>query len=144
MVEYLEQYATRLNLNAHINFDSCVTGIAKAGGIFELRVGGARPRTLHTRVILMATGCVSEYAPDIPGLDLLPTYATHDLDKRKYRRKKVLVIGMGNSAFEVRCILLLSDRHRRLPLASLLFPLLYPQCTLYTSHLILQGRRPHL
>jgi cation diffusion facilitator CzcD-associated flavoprotein CzcO len=116
MVEYLEQYATRLNLTAHIDFDSRVAEITKADGLFTLRIGGARPRTLHSTVILMATGCVSEYAPDIPGLDLLPSYATHDLDKRKYRRKKVLVIGMGNSAFEVRCML-----PSTLPLASCVF-----------------------
>ena len=103
MVEYLEAYTTKLGLSEHIDFESRVTAVTKdAEGMFVLTVGGATPRTLRTRALLMATGCVSEYTPDIPGLEDLPSYATHDLDKRAYRRKKVLVIGMGNSAFEVR------------------------------------------
>lgn len=34
------------------------------------------------------------------GIELVDTYATHDLDKQKYENKMILILGGGNSAFE--------------------------------------------
>ena len=49
----------------------------------------------------MATGAVKENLPEIPGIELCQSYATHDLTLDKYKNAEICVVGGGNSAFEV-------------------------------------------
>ena len=44
---------------------------------------------------------MKENLPDIEGIELADTYATHSIDQKKYEDKAVSIIGAGNSALEV-------------------------------------------
>ena len=57
--------------------------------------------TVRCQVLLMATGAVSEKLPDIEGVKLAETYASHSINQKEYENKSICIIGGGNSAFEV-------------------------------------------
>ncbi|XP_070556598.1 FAD-dependent oxidoreductase domain-containing protein 2-like [Ptychodera flava] len=103
LVRYLGDYARETDVK--IVYNTRVTNISKenrpgkAEGLFYLKTGEGREYSC--KVLIMATGAVSERLADIPGIEHADTYATHDIDPKKYEGKLVAVIGRGNSAFEV-------------------------------------------
>ncbi|MGH8652239.1 MAG: NAD(P)-binding domain-containing protein, partial [Gammaproteobacteria bacterium] len=56
----------------------------------------------HCRCLLMATGAIKPNIPaDIEGIELAEGYETHDIDPKRFINKRVVILGRGNSAFEV-------------------------------------------
>ncbi|XP_070552107.1 FAD-dependent oxidoreductase domain-containing protein 2-like [Ptychodera flava] len=103
LVRYLNDYADKLDIK--IRYSTRVVNIRKEDrpgalkGLFYLKTNDGDEYSC--RVLIMATGAVSEHLPDIPGIELADTYASHDLDAKKYEGKLVAILGRGNSAFEV-------------------------------------------
>ncbi len=99
LVEYLNDFAERFALK--IEYNAKVESIARdASGDFILscRKGGER----RCRCLLMATGAVKEHIPEeIEGIELAEGYENHDINPTRFTNKRVLILGNGNSAFEV-------------------------------------------
>eukprot|EP01060_Flectonema_neradi_P036451 TRINITY_DN6_c0_g4_i1.p1 TRINITY_DN6_c0_g4~~TRINITY_DN6_c0_g4_i1.p1 ORF type:complete len:612 (+),score=158.62 TRINITY_DN6_c0_g4_i1:72-1907(+) len=100
LVEYMSDFASKLDLLKHIKFETKVEKIERGeDGIFTVKDNNGT--VYRTKVVLMATGAMKENCPPIPGLEDMPSYSSHSLNQMDYARKKVLIIGKGNSAFEV-------------------------------------------
>ncbi|XP_070580809.1 FAD-dependent oxidoreductase domain-containing protein 2-like [Ptychodera flava] len=103
IVKYMNDFAQKLKIK--IEYNTLVVNISKEDrpgsprGQFYLKTKDGREYSC--KVLIMATGAVSEHLPDFPGIELADTYANHDLDPKKYEGKLVCVLGRGNSAFEV-------------------------------------------
>lgn len=102
-LEYLIQFYEHYNLN--INPNTLVESIQKKDDIFEVVTNQA---TYHSKFVLVATGLFGNpYIPDIPGLRESPVVMhSHQFKSFKsFRKKRVVVIGSGNSAAETAIIL---------------------------------------
>ena len=100
LVQYMSDFADKLDLLQHIKFETTVSKVERnADNIYT--VTDSNGVVYKTKVLLMATGAMKENCPDIPGLEDMPSYSSHSIDQMDYARKKVLIIGKGNSAFEV-------------------------------------------
>ena len=93
---YLQDFAKKYDIN--IQYKTKVTRVSKEGDSF--RVKDSQNRVYKSPCLIVATGVSKEYIPDIPGIHLCETYGSHSLDRRKYRNKRVMIIGKGNSGFE--------------------------------------------
>lgn len=97
LTQYLEDFADRYELNIH--FNRGVSKISKMGDLFKVEAGN---QTYMAKNVIMSTGVSLPYIPPIKGIENVETgYENFDLDKEEYRNKRVLVIGKGNSAFEI-------------------------------------------
>jgi thioredoxin reductase len=101
MEDFVTKYAVK------IQFNTRVVNIAKANGdMVDARanfvVTAANGAQYSCRALLMATGAAR---PDIPeeieGIELAEGYETLNHDADYYNNKRVIIIGRGNSAFEV-------------------------------------------
>ncbi|XP_077998135.1 FAD-dependent oxidoreductase domain-containing protein 2-like [Glandiceps talaboti] len=103
LVRYIEDFTFKLKIrvryNTRIEYIEKKTKEDGDSKLFHLR--GKDGTKFTCRVLLMATGAISEKLPTFPGIELAETYAHHDIDKKKYDGKRVAVIGRGNSALEV-------------------------------------------
>jgi thioredoxin reductase len=54
-----------------------------------------------TRCLVIATGTSQPYVPPIPGIELAEGYESVSMRRRDFKDQKVLIIGKGNSAFEI-------------------------------------------
>ncbi|XP_077998134.1 FAD-dependent oxidoreductase domain-containing protein 2-like, partial [Glandiceps talaboti] len=98
-VKYIQDFVDRYKLD--ISYNTRISSIEreKDNGKFTLTCKDGRKFTC--KVLLMATGALSEKLPDLKGIELCDTYSTHDIDQDAYIGKAVCVLGRGNSAFEV-------------------------------------------
>lgn len=97
LVRYLRDFAEPLA--PHIRYNSAVRRVERASdGSFVVHTDA---ETYECDRLLMATGAVGEYLPDIEGIELADTYQGHSLDRSQYEGHVVAIIGAGNSAFEV-------------------------------------------
>ena len=94
---YLEDFKSAHNLNVSFGFD--VANIKKTSEGFE--VLSKAGEILSAKQIIVATGFNSEKISDVKGHELIEPYSTFDTDPDKYTNKRVLILGKGNSAFEV-------------------------------------------
>lgn len=98
LVRYLNDFADKYSLN--ISYGIEVLGICKSDhGGYELSVSTGQ--ILKCSKLVIASGFSKAYSPDIPGLELCDTYADVSTDPDSFDNKRVLVIGKGNSAFEI-------------------------------------------
>ncbi|MGI9213964.1 MAG: NAD(P)-binding domain-containing protein, partial [Methylococcaceae bacterium] len=99
LVRYLEDFAKKFELKIQYN-----TNIAK----ITRETDGARQFVLTTsdgmeyrcRRLIMATGAVKTIIPDIEGIELAENYADYDTTPSRFKNKRVVILGGGNSAFE--------------------------------------------
>ncbi|MCA9128246.1 MAG: NAD(P)-binding domain-containing protein [Planctomycetales bacterium] len=96
MVKYLADFARAENLN--IQFGCKTNSIAKDGDGFVLT--SETGLKLRARVVVVATGLSRPNTPDFPGVELGTHYVDFEIDPAKYKNKRVLIVGKGNSAFE--------------------------------------------
>lgn len=99
LVRYLEDFAERF---VHrIRYGTRVLSVDRdPRGGFQVRTsdGGAT----WAKVVVVATGFGASYVPEIPGIEgVEETYENAALDRRSYEGQTVLILGKGNSAFEV-------------------------------------------
>jgi len=105
--QYLADYVTEHKLDRHFRFSTDVVEIRREGGgsnddRFVISTDSAGRNTTFTcDVLVMATGRPGHATLPWNGAEHFETYDTMSTDLSKYRNKKVLIVGGGNSAFEV-------------------------------------------
>ena len=100
MVRYLEDYAA--TITPQISFDTPVSRVDKAKTGWEIETPGD---TLHADNVVIATGADRvPYMPDWPGTDGFGGEILHAAnfgDAARYRGRRVLVVGAGNSGTDL-------------------------------------------
>ena len=100
-LEYLGQYAARFRLPVQTGVDVTTVGRATGAGW----VVYTRDASVHTRALVIATGIVSNpTSADIPDRASFSGRVIHSRDYRRpddFARRRVLVVGVGNSAGEI-------------------------------------------
>lgn len=113
--KYLNLYAQKFSLRDHIHFGHCIMKVKKAddfpdSGDWMVTVRNLRTDNVDTRrvnYVIVANGHL--YRPNIPKCPGLDEFAgkvihTHDYkDFQGFIGKRVLVVGVGNSACDVAC-----------------------------------------
>ncbi|GAA2667122.1 MULTISPECIES: NAD(P)-binding domain-containing protein [Actinosynnema] len=102
LARYLVEFARATGVD--VRCDTRALSVTRTG------FGGFRPRfrvvdqhggTHTARWVVVATGFAKPHLPPIPGIDRVEHYGTYDPDPAGFRGQRVLVVGKGNSAFEV-------------------------------------------
>ncbi|MFE3593158.1 flavin-containing monooxygenase [Streptomyces niveus] len=111
MLAYLEEYAAAFGLHRHIAFSTRVTSVRPLddGGweVVTRRRGGPAEETRRYTEVVVANGHHWDPrlpSPAVPGAEEFAGTAIHSHDYRApdpYAGRRVLVIGMGNSACEI-------------------------------------------
>ena len=96
LVRYLQDYAAHHRLPVHCGVR--VTRVDRDADGFRLLDDQGRVYRCSTLVV--ATGFAREHAPAIPGIELAESYGEADLEPSRFRSRRVLILGKGNSAFE--------------------------------------------
>lgn len=96
LVEYLNDFANVYDLP--IDYGVEITNIGKDKR-FLLTASNGNSYTCNHLVV--ATGWVKPYVPSIPGIEYGTHYMDMDINKELYQNKRVLIVGKGNSAFEI-------------------------------------------
>lgn len=99
LMRYFCDFAERHRLR--IRYNSRITRVERAAtGEFVLT--DVEGRHYGCKRLLMGTGACAPYLPkSIDGIELAAGYEDHVIDPKHYENKTVLIIGRGNSAFEV-------------------------------------------
>ncbi|EGJ31397.1 MULTISPECIES: NAD(P)-binding domain-containing protein [Moorena] len=98
LVNYLESFAHTYNLN--IRYNTNIREIRRDNDRF-FEICDAQGTIYQCRVLIVATGFSKPYIPDIPGIELTENYETVSLDCNTFTGQRVLILGKGNSAFEI-------------------------------------------
>lgn len=100
-VEYLSAYAARFHLPVRTNAE--VVRVTRSGDVWDVSI--ATDGRLYSRALAVATGIVSNpIVPDLPGRDRFRGRLFHSVQYRKpsgYKGRRVLIVGVGNSAAEI-------------------------------------------
>ncbi|WP_298420580.1 NAD(P)-binding domain-containing protein [uncultured Kordia sp.] len=97
LVDYLNDFAEKYQLN--ISYNNAATHIEKVNGVFHV-TSETGDKYIAKRVIV-ASGMFKTYYPNIEGIELCDRYKDCSVDSKDYRNKRVLIIGKGNSGFEI-------------------------------------------
>ncbi|MGJ8628501.1 MAG: NAD(P)-binding domain-containing protein [Sulfitobacter sp.] len=101
--EYLQYVADNMGVSAKTRLKSRVTKVSRNDEHFIVEIEGGE--TLTCDRLFSGTGTTTPIVPDIKGLsaETCSFYADYDKEyaKERYRNKTVVVIGRGNSAFEI-------------------------------------------
>ena len=95
-VRYLKDFAKRFSLN--IQYNTRVDTVSKDDMFYVRDISG---NTWSSPCLVVATGTQLPYYPKVPGIELTEHYTEFTLDKDYYKDKRVLILGKGNSAFEM-------------------------------------------
>jgi thioredoxin reductase len=98
MVRYLSDFARHYALNIHYGVN--VTRIARTESELFC-VQDAAGYAYHCRRLIVATGLSQPYIPPIPGIEQVEAYETVTMDAEAFRNQRVLILGKGNSGFEL-------------------------------------------
>ncbi|MFF5208147.1 NAD(P)-binding domain-containing protein [Streptosporangium sp. NPDC000396] len=96
LLRYLADFQREHALN--VRFSTPVDRVEKVDGRFVVHAAG---QVFHAECLIMATGWGGPYIPDIPGIELAVGYEDLPVSGEDFTDQRVLVIGKGNSAFEV-------------------------------------------
>ncbi len=95
LVDFADRHRLRIRYNSRIEL---IERGAGAGFVLNDKTG----RRYTCERLLVGTGACAPHLPnDIEGIEMAEGYEDHELDPTHYENKTVLVIGRGNSAFEV-------------------------------------------
>ena len=97
MERYLRDFAVRYGIR--IRYGVRVQTVRRDGDGFLVHPE-AGPE-LRARQLVVATGFGRPFIPDIPGVEVAEGYETVPMEPEAFRGQRVLVLGKGNSAFEV-------------------------------------------
>ena len=99
-VQYLNDFAEKFALNVQHN--TPVTSVAREReGNRDFILKDANGKEYRCKCLLMANGAVKPNIPSIEGIEHAEGYETHDIGQERFINKRVLIMGYGNSAFEV-------------------------------------------
>ncbi len=96
LTEYLEEFTAAHNLK--IKFGFKVANVNKDDDEFTIK--SECGEEVRAKNLIVATGFSKEKVPNFPGVELAEMYSEHSTDPMKYKNKRVLILGKGNSAFE--------------------------------------------
>jgi thioredoxin reductase len=97
LYKYLNDFAKEIGLN--IQYNTSIKNIKKnKEGEFEVEIENGS--AYLCKVLLIGTGVVSQYMPNIEGIEHTIPYKEIPVDKKVFVNKRVAVLGGGNSAFE--------------------------------------------
>jgi thioredoxin reductase len=96
LVRYLKDFADFYNLK--IKYGARVNKISKGEGFKVFDEQGNEYSCLR---LIIASGFTKPYIPSIPGIELVEQYTEVSVDPKEFVNQKVLVLGKGNSGFEV-------------------------------------------
>ncbi len=100
LCEYLTDFANKYELK--IQFNTRIANIAKTTeGDANFVLTDTAGEQYHCRCLLMATGAVGPNVPDVEGIELAEGYEDMDMDPARFQNKRVVILGRGNSAFEI-------------------------------------------
>lgn len=94
-VSYLRDFAERFGIK--IKYNCQVVRIAKDE---QFLVIDSKGNVFAAKQLIIATGFMKPYIPDIPGIELAENYTNVSIDPEDFANQKVLIIGKGNSGFE--------------------------------------------
>ncbi|XP_005100558.2 FAD-dependent oxidoreductase domain-containing protein 2 [Aplysia californica] len=104
LLRYLKDYQTKLGIKVQFNtkvhnIHSVPNATAPDGHVYRLQ--DQTDQVYVCRTLIMATGMATPNIPPMKGIELAEGYETMSLDPEDYEGKTVLILGRGNSAFEV-------------------------------------------
>lgn len=97
LVQYCSDFARLLGLN--IKYKTKVVRIERDGAAFVAVDAGGQ--TYRAERLIVATGISLPYIPDIPGIQDCENYFDVDMDPASFAGQRVLILGKGNSGFEL-------------------------------------------
>jgi thioredoxin reductase len=97
MLTYLAAFAEQFGLRVAYGCRVHQVTVVPGGG-FRVDAG---PRRFSCRYLVVATGLPQPYVPPIPGIEHSEGYESVALDPASYEGQRVLIIGKGNSGFEI-------------------------------------------
>jgi thioredoxin reductase len=97
MVRYCQDYAKRFDLA--VTYDWQVARVTKENETFI--VEDADGNKIKGRRLIVGTGVPKPYIPDIKGIEHAENYTDIDLNPENFTNQRVLIIGKGNTAFEM-------------------------------------------
>lgn len=98
LVKYTNDFVDKFDLK--VRYNTTVTRVSKnKENIFELTTQDGM--MLSCKYLIVATGVPKGYMPEFEGSDLLETYDAMTIDPENYTNQRVLIVGKGNTAFEV-------------------------------------------
>lgn len=98
LVNYLEAYQARFNVNIEFNQDIEIISREGENGLFSLAT--KQGDVFKCQRVIIATGLLKHNEPPIPGIKLVENYSQASVQPEDYKNQRVLIIGKGNSAFE--------------------------------------------
>ncbi|XP_078483429.1 FAD-dependent oxidoreductase domain-containing protein 2 [Ciona intestinalis] len=97
LVQYLNDYATKLNLK--VQYNSTMHDILKRkDDLFQM--WDQHNNAYTCKYVIMATGIATPNKPEFPGNELVTGYEDLPLDLDEYEGQSVLIIGRGNAGHE--------------------------------------------
>lgn len=97
LVRYLADFAAHHELA--VQYDTDVVRVERDAAGFT--VTDARGQVLAARRIIVATGVRKPFIPSIPGVEHCENYSSVNIDPETFANQRVLILGKGNSAFEM-------------------------------------------
>jgi thioredoxin reductase len=99
LVRYLRDFAAKYELR--IRYETPIVRIARESNHGNFVLTDREGNTYSCKRLLLATGAIKPLIPPIEGIELAAGYENHELDPEYYANKRVVIIGGGNSAFEI-------------------------------------------
>ncbi|MEL6865302.1 MAG: NAD(P)-binding domain-containing protein [Bacteroidota bacterium] len=97
LVDYLNDYANHFDLN--IEYNAAVEMVTKEEERFIVKTKNGE--VYQTNVLIVATGTSKPYIPNIEGVEQCDNYINCSVNPDDFINQRVLVIGKGNSGFEL-------------------------------------------
>ena len=97
LVRYLADFASHHQLNVQYGTEAACIEKGPKG----FTVTDAQGQALQAKRLIVATGVRKPYVPPIPGIELCENYAHVNVDPQTFVNQRVLILGKGNSAFEM-------------------------------------------
>lgn len=100
LVRYLTDFAKKFELS--IKYNTKIVNVSRASnGSGNFKLTDSKGNEYYCDRLLMATGAVKPNIPDVEGIELAEGYEDYDIRTERYTNKRVVIMGRGNSAFEV-------------------------------------------
>jgi thioredoxin reductase len=100
IVKYMGDFAAHFNLR--IQYNTRVTSIIPVNnGADGFHITDESGEQYMCRILIIGTGAVKPDLPNVEGIELAEGYEEWTLDLERFHDKRVIVMGTGNSAFEV-------------------------------------------
>ena len=97
LVRYLTDFASHFDLNVRYATEAACIARSRDG----FSVTDAEGNAYTSQRLIVATGVRTPYVPPIPGIELCENYSSVDVDPQTFVNQRVLILGKGNSAFEI-------------------------------------------